>query len=120
MKEEILPNGDLKLIAEPEDIKELKDLKENWESKDEFHTDDVMYDFFNDFMANSDFSWVQPEEVGALTSAPIIGILKEKDPTEEDPNDYVVDEAWAFMSYQLTSVQEQLLEQGWAIFTRAK
>jgi len=66
-------------------------------------TDDAMYEYFEDILANSEFTWIEPEEIGALTAAPILGIY--------DENNKVI-EAYEFMDYQTKSLLEDLLEYG--------
>lgn len=56
---------------------------------------------------NSDLSWIGPEEIGALTSAPILGLRDENgEPTA----------AWGFMNYAVRSFLEDLVKTGQAIF----
>ena len=64
-------------------IKVLREIKENCSDDfDDFSSDSVMYDFFEEFIANSEWEWIAPEEIGALTSAPILGIRDEEDKIE--------------------------------------
>ena len=61
-------------------------------------------------IANSELGWVNPEEIGALTSAPILGI--------RDANNYdSVIAAWGFMDYALRSFVDDLIQDGKAVFT---
>src|SRR3989338_4194004 len=60
-------------------------------------------DFFESFLANSEFQWIRPEEICALTSAPILGIKNE--------NGKVI-EAYGFMNYAVRGMLEDLLEYG--------
>ena len=57
-------------------------------------------------LANSDLDWIQPDEIGALTDAPILGF-------REDGN---VIAAWGFMDYQVQSFVDDLIEKGEAVF----
>jgi len=72
-----------------------------------FESDSTMYEAFDWLIANSEWDWIAPEEVGALTSAPMLGIRDE---------DGRVIEAYAFMSYQVRSVQGDLADNGKAFF----
>jgi hypothetical protein len=58
-------------------------------------------------LTNSDLDWIQAEEIGALTSAPILGLRRE---------DGDVTAAWAFMDYQVRSFLEDLVRVGRAVF----
>ena len=58
-------------------------------------------------IANSELDWIGPEEIGALTDAPILGLRdKDGEPTN----------AWAYMDYQVRSFLEDLVEHGKAVF----
>ena len=123
----ILPNGNLKLTISEEGRKQL--AEEKAEDPD-FDSDSFMYDIMEGFIGNSEFSWVNPEDIGALTEAPCLGILGAEKVGEEgvfggsweDESGKFqtwsrpIESAWAFMDYQVTSVQEQLLDKGYAIF----
>ena len=58
-------------------------------------------------ICNSELDWVAPEDIGALTSAPILGI---RNPAGE------VDAAWGFMDYAVRSFVDDLINTGKAIF----
>ena len=58
-------------------------------------------------IANSELDWIAPEEISALTNAPILGLRdNEGNPTN----------AWAFMDYQIRSFLNDLVKTGEAIF----
>lgn len=97
----------------------------------DFESDSYMVDLLERLTCNSDYNWIRPEEIGALTDAPILGIRgKERKATERDNTDYMqvvgawggavwvedVQKAWAFMDYQVTSVQDTLADYGRAVF----
>jgi hypothetical protein len=128
----IEPNGELRLVADSVARQTLKEMKEE---QPDFDSDAVMYDVLEGIVANSELEWIQPEWVGALTSAPMLGITGEPRPMKEgerggvgmgsvnvvgnwDNQTWVSDvlKAWAFMNYQVTSPQQELLEKGEAIF----
>jgi hypothetical protein len=130
MTAQILENGDLKLSIDAEDQALLRTLRA--EDPDNFQSDATMYDWFEAFIGNSDYSWVRPEEAGALTSAPMLGIYgPERELADGEDPAYLsvtghwdnitwvrdVMKCWAFMDYQVTSPQERLLENGEVIFT---
>ncbi|MFW6008627.1 MAG: hypothetical protein ACOCP8_05105 [archaeon] len=54
-------------------------------------------EIMENFMANSEFQWIAPEEIDALTDAPIIGV--------RDENDNVI-EAYGFMDYQIHNIAQ--------------
>ena len=108
MKYEILPDGNLKLSITPEEQKELQEVLD--EAPDDFDSDNYMYDMMEDLIGNSELNWVFPEDIGALTDAPILGTHKD--------NTEVVDQAWGWMNYCIISLQRELLEKGYAILQK--
>jgi hypothetical protein len=127
----ILENGDMKFTIDAEDRELLKTLEA--EDPDHFKTDAFMYDWFESFVANNEYQWVRPEECGALTSAPMLGIYaKERELREGENTDFLsvvghwdnktwvqdVESVWAFMDYLVISVQERLMRDGEAVLTR--
>jgi len=82
--------------------KAIADYVECWgydDKFDDFGCDELMYEFFEEFISNTEWEWISPEDIGALTSAPILGIR------DEEEN---VIEAYGFMDYQVTSLMEEL------------
>jgi len=80
----------------------MADYVECWGYDDKFDTfgcDEMMHEFFEEFIANSEWEWISPEEIGALTDAPILGI--------KDENEEVI-EAYGYMNYAVTSLMEAL------------
>jgi len=65
------------------------------------------YDILEPLLARSDLGWIAPEDIGALTDAPILGIRRLG----------AVWAAWGFMDYQVRSFLTDLVEHGLAIFT---
>ena len=139
MKHDILPNGDLRIIASESDRTILAEMKA--EQGDAFDSDQIMGDVFENLLANSELSWSDALAIGALTSAPVLAIFgetREEKSSDTDefgnyvgcrfvgcwPNDakklvHWVDpliQGWAFMNYQLRSPQDDLLETGETIF----
>jgi len=74
-------------------IDEYRDCDPNWQS------DDSMHEFFEGFIANTEWEWIDPNEIGALTEAPILGIKDE---------DGKVIEAYGWMEYQVISLMQAL------------
>ena len=97
-------NG-LKITIDDTDRKFLKEVAED--NHNELCTDKAMYEFFEPYLSNSDYEWIEPERIGALTSAPILGITNQ--------NDEVI-EAFGFMDYQVLSVLLELEAHGEVFF----
>lgn len=94
-------NGCLIITAADEDRNALRELPTD---RPEVYRE---YDALEHLLANSDLSWIRPEEIGALTSAPIIGFRDgNSKPTA----------AWGFMDYALRSFVDDLIETGKAVF----
>ena len=72
-------------------------------------SDKAMYEFFEHLVCNSELDWVDPSMTGDLTDAPMLG-------TYEYPSDgdRVVLERWAWMSYAVRSLLEELRDKGTA------
>ena len=102
----ISKHGDLVIKLHRESKAELKELsqEEGWQG------DAVMGDIFENLLCNSEYSWVRPEEIAALTNAPILGIRGEDGES--------VEQVWWYPSYQLRSPQQDLLEYGEVIFQK--
>jgi len=88
-------------------IRAIKEHKEAY--SDEWQSDKVMYEFFEGFIANTEWEWISAEDIGALTSAPILGI--------KDENGEVI-EAYGFMDYALRSILDDLFQDHKVIFQK--
>ena len=66
-------------------------------------TDAAMYEFFSYVLPNTEWDWIGAEQIGALTSAPIL--------CTKDENENVV-EAYGFMDYAVRSLLGDLFEYG--------
>lgn len=109
---EITPNGNLALRVGPKEQEELKALREEYAADPEknFDSDNTTYEVLEWLLCNSDFQWIRPEDIGALTEAPIIGIRAgDEDPEGHEPP---IMAAWGFMDYQVRSLQEDLANNG--------
>lgn len=102
-----------------------------------FHSDENLYDAFENLICNSELRWIAPEICGDLTDAPILGIMGEPEPRDISregdgaifcgrwPDKQGVARVWvepvlerfAFTDYQLRSPLFDLLEKGQAVFT---
>lgn len=111
---EFLPDGDLLLKVNPASQKELQELRDelNEDGSDRFSSDNTLGDIFENLFGNSDLQWIYPEEIGALTAAPIIGIkeLVHGGLLGEEAERIVG--AWGFMDYQVRALQDDLLTKG--------
>jgi len=65
-------------------------------------------EILEDLLANSDLNWIQPEECGDLTDAPILGF--------RDEEGKATGERWGFMDYALRSFCEDLRDKGETVF----
>jgi hypothetical protein len=90
-------------LTSNDERKELKELKNNGE----LDSDDSMYEFFETLIANNSFEWISPEEINALTDAPILGF--------KDENGNITDVYW-FPDYAVISPLQELLTDGKIIF----
>lgn len=95
-------NG-LKITIDEKDRQFLAEIKE----EKGLESDDAMVDFFEPYFCNSEWGWVLPEEIGALTDAPIIGI---RCPEEEENAEHICcyTEVYAFMDYQVRALLQDL------------
>ena len=82
-----------------------------------FEWDTTMYDLLGDLIANSELQWIDAGQAGYgdLTDAPMLGVL------ENDGGDCQCDHCcmwtrWAFMDYQVCSVQGRLADDGRVVF----
>jgi hypothetical protein len=84
-----------------------------------FVMDCFMYDLFEDLIANSDLEWIDPETAlrlcGDLTDAPTLGIWANECGDCDCPGCATLTR-WAFMDYQVCSVQGRLAAAGVATF----
>lgn len=102
-----------KAIATENQLTLIPDLKAIKEDFGEFLTDETDFDemelesqILEDLMCNG-WDYVQPEEIGALTSAPIIS----PDVTRDDEGEFIsVDVVYAYMDYQVDSWVQRLCD----------
>lgn len=119
-------NGCLILRADSEERAMIKQL-----ISEQGETTNAEYDALEHLLANSELDWIRPEEIGALTDAPILGFREpEQELTADIDPDYVyvvghwdgktwyepVRAAWGFMDYQVRSFLTDLVETGQAVF----
>lgn len=109
---EELENGNLKITLNKRGKEELAELKERFEK--------IGYAIWwelNEGKFCNGYTEVKPEDIGALTSSPLIanGIIDEETTQEELDNTKV----WFFPNYQVISEIEELFEKGEVIFVNA-
>ena len=90
---------DKSLILTLNNRKRIEEFKEDY--PDDFSSDSVMYEFFEEFICNSEWEWIDPQEIGALTDAPILGIKNESGR---------VIEVYGFMNYAVESLLDALYD----------
>jgi len=88
------------LVLKIDNEEEKKELL-NYFNEGSLSLDESMYEFFEPILANSHFRWICPEEIGALTDAPILGYEDENGNTKE---------AYGFMDYCVSSILEELFQ----------
>ena len=95
----------LVLTVDPNVQMELQRLRAelNDDGSDAFSSDDILYEVFQWMTCNYEYEFIQPEETGDLTSAPMLGSR------DEQGN---VLKRWGFMDYQLRSPQDDLADTG--------
>ncbi len=89
------------ILKADQDVEKM--LLEQMEVDGVLETDDAMYELFEDILANSEYEWITPQEIGALTDAPILGIREENGD---------ISEAYGFMDYCVRSLLGDLKEYG--------
>lgn len=109
----VTPAEQAELRSMPESAKEAAETGDGYS----IYSDVAMYEFLEPITANSELEWIDPSETGDLTDAPMLGI---RDPDSfgdiGDPNEnFPVEERWAFMDYQISSLLEVLRDKGSAV-----
>ena len=108
-------NGDLVIVAEADDLDELKSIKEHCGNDDLMFMDEMLDGF--GLSGNSVLMRINPEDVGALTDAPIVT----DDRTIEDNGTVKVSgTVWWFPNYQVENFAETLIRDGKVTFELAK
>lgn len=111
-------NGDLELTLAPGVRETLLLAAQESDDGEYLSRDQTMYDFFETFMGNSEFDWINPESCADLTDAPLLGILGDVESAEDMARRIGMQSGcpvvarWGWMSYALRSLMGQLVEHG--------
>jgi hypothetical protein len=54
-------------------------LQADKQENEDFLSEQFMYDLLEPIICNLELEWIRPEEIGALTDAPILGIVDRND-----------------------------------------
>ena len=95
-------NGCLILTADSQDRKAIRQIM-----REHGTTNQAEAEALESLLTNSELDWIAPEEIGALTSAPILGLRDANGEPEA---------AWGFMDYQVRSFLQDLAKNGKAVF----
>jgi len=121
----------LVILADAQDRADLRELKD--EDPDKWGTSQAEIEQLEHMLCNCELGWINPEDTGDLTDAPILGIVAGSDDeiiTEnKGPHGAIVVgswdgamryapilERWAYMLYERRTFLEDLLDKGEAVF----
>ncbi len=76
------------------------------------NTQNALIDLLEHIIANSDIDWIRPEEIGAMTDAPIFGHIDRNDQGEV----VSVGDVWWYPNYMVSDPIEVLAERGTITF----
>jgi hypothetical protein len=128
------PHGNLVLSVTPEEREHIREMVADHGCD---YCRNCECDALEPLIANSELEWVRPEEIAALTDAPILGIRGDETPVPDncDTRDLhivgrwenrktgklttfyePVENAWGYMDYQVRSFLQDLIETGTATF----
>jgi hypothetical protein len=83
----------------------------NADGSDAFSSDHNLFQTFEWLANNSEYEFVQPEETGDLTAAPLLGVRDEEGK---------IVQRWGFMAYEVRSPQDDLANTGRCKFVGAE
>jgi hypothetical protein len=107
------PNGHLTFCLEPEDTDQIEVMMERHGGDDIGFLGDML-DYFG-FTPNGRLFSINPEDVGALTSAPMLSDDVEYDDTGKPS---VRGKVWWYPRYESTNFAEELARTGQVTFTK--
>lgn len=106
---DILPNGNLKIMLTDDGREELKDLKSR---QNPLGTDDILHRLL-EYHINNGWEFIPPEEVGAMTSSPILS----NDVSRDDDGELTaIGNVWWHPNYMVINEIDELEEKGFVIF----
>lgn len=103
-------DGDLAIVLTPEGQEEIGRAIAQGQNID---SEQFMCDLFEHPLCNG-WEWIRPEEIAALTDAPIVSDRTERD---EDGTLVKIGRVYWFPSYQIESPVQTLYDAGRVIFT---
>jgi hypothetical protein len=95
--------GNLVITLTPSGRKFIKESKKNGVNTD---SDDFLHELL-EWQTCNGWNWVLPEDIGALTSAPI---LSETFKDDNGESIRVIDRVYAFMDYQVLSPVQEMID----------
>lgn len=110
---EITPKGHLRIKLDPE---RREDLREMIEDAEKNHKGDILGDVIETMLANG-FQWIRPEDIAALTDAPIISDEADYDDQGKLVN---IGRVFWFPAYEGVDPVRVLYEKGEVVFDVAK
>ncbi|WP_341744659.1 hypothetical protein [Azonexus hydrophilus] len=110
----IEPNGNLTLVVDDDDCCEFLDIRDNTRGSDHGFLADLLEAF--GFSTNARLFPVMPQQVGALTDAPM---LTDDLEYEEGGEVTVRGRLWWFPAYELKSISDIMSRSGRVTFTLA-
>lgn len=115
MKIEKEPNGNLVIVAEPQDAEMLADIQRRSGADDVLFMSELLEE--TGWNGNGVLMSIRPEDVGGLTDAPIVT----DDRTIEDDGTVVVNgDVWWFPNYMVENFADTLIKNGRVTFTLAE
>lgn len=114
MEMNITPNGNLRLSAEPLDQEMLQTLFERCGHDDSLFLLELLD--ATGWLGNARLAVVRPEQIGALTDAPI---LSDEIAMDDNGDIEVLGKVWWFPDYMVKSLPEQLCRTGEVVLTLA-
>ena len=111
----ITDEGDLFTIATKEAIKEFGENGN--ELREKYNEMDSLYELFEDIICNSNWNFIAPEQIGALTDAPIIasGVYYDDNGDIED----LLEDIYWHGNYQVESTIKKIFNGG-LVWQKAK
>jgi len=108
----VLPNGNLCIELTDEGKEEIEDL---WSNHPEWNDYDILRELIEHQLCNG-WSWLNPEDVGALTEAPI---LSDGASYDDDGAMEVYGKVWWYPNYMVDELSVVLHDDGKLIFELA-